>query len=402
MKAIPLHTLRELAGSVGLAVVSVTDVTELARDRAHVEQWQQAGYAGEMGYMRREAALMASPTRILPEARTVVSVGLSYDRRQREGLPVGYGRVARYAWGRDYHKVLRKRLERLCERVEEYLGSEIRHRFFSDSVPLLERALAHRGGMGFVGKNTMLIIPRMGSFLFLGEILWDVEVAELPEASPASRGGCGSCSRCMDSCPTQAFVSERVLDARRCISYLTIEKRGALSWEERAWLGDWVFGCDVCQEVCPFNVISLKTRAKPDVEELGQEFGVGQMLSLRDVLSIRADDAFVSRFAGTALMRAKREGLVRNAAVVAANTLSMDLLSELAQAAREDPSTVVRQHALWSHRVLSVNDGSRAQSQSDELLAWAEREGDVGMREEARQLRLLPLPKGVGQSRIGA
>lgn len=360
MQSLPLETLRQLAAQVGLAVVAVAGVEELAEDRAFLEAWQRAGYAGEMGYMLRDSGLLAAPQQVVEGAQSVVVFGVHYDRTPRRALRRGHGRVARYAWGRDYHKVLRRRLQSLVELVRTSHSFGVTARIFSDSVPLLERALASRAGLGFVGKNTMVIVPRLGSFLFLAEVLWNLEVTgtAAPQASSGPQH-CGSCTRCLSACPTGAFVAERVLDARRCISYLTIEKRGALSVEERRWLGEWVFGCDVCQDVCPFNYVSLKRGLRADIPELGAEAGVGESLSLQEVLLMRDSAAFERRFAGTALMRAKREGLVRNAAVVAANTGASELLGALELAAREDSSAIVRQHALWGYVTLALASGER-------------------------------------------
>lgn len=391
MNSIPFDVLKRLGAELGLAIVSISTPEDLIVDQQRLDEWQRAGYAGEMSFMQREPGLFASPKRLLTEVTSIVTIGAYYDRRPREPLQRGYGRVARYAWGRDYHKVLRSRLTALCESVAKELKSPFQYRLFSDSVPLLERAIARRAGMGFIGKNTMLIIPRAGSFLFLGEILWDLEVIDLPLTHAFAERSCGSCSRCMQQCPTSAFVSDHILDARRCISYLTIEKRTALSWQEREWIGEWLFGCDVCQEVCPFNARALKHELEPDLPEFGASYGAGQSLPLHEILSIRTHEALVARFAGTPIMRAKREGLLRNAAIVAANTSAISVLPDLERAFYEDPAPLVRQHAVWSHRLLSVRLGSRDAAKSDVLLDRAEADPDVSVREEALKCRVLPL-----------
>jgi epoxyqueuosine reductase len=377
--------------------VTMLDRPDLSSDIPRLQHWQDAGYAGDMSYMKRPVDLLAHPEQLFAELRSVVVVGAFYDRAQREPLKSGFGRVARYAWGRDYHKVLRKRLRSFVADVERELGHPVKHRIFSDSVPLLERALAQASGLGFVGKNTMVITPRLGSFMFLGEVLWELEVVGSPQPimsqSPTleisvphhGKSNCGTCSRCLDSCPTGAFVSEYVLDARRCISYLTIEKRGGLSLAERRWIGEWLFGCDVCQEVCPFNTVSIKTRRNPDFPEFDQSAGVGQSLSIAEILAIRADAEFIGRFAGTALTRAKREGLLRNAAVVAANTQCHALLPDLELAAREDLSPIVRQHALWSHWELSIAQGNDARRKSQRLLESARGEQHEVVRGEVER-----------------
>ena len=359
MQSLTVTTLLALAQGVGLDIVAVTDGAQLHRDMEHLRSWQGAGYGGDMEYMLREPELLASPERLLEDVRSVVTVALAYDRAPRPPLAPGFGRVARYAWGRDYHKVLRKRLEQLVYAVEKHLGVSLSVRAFTDSVPLLERALATRSGLTFIGKNTMAIVPGRGSFFLLGEILWELEILDrVPDVASASH--CGRCSNCLSRCPTQAFVSERVLDARRCISYLTIEKRGALTHTERAWLGEWVFGCDVCQEVCPFNFVSLKKGLRAAIEEFNAEHGVGPALDLRRVLEIRTHEEFVTRFSGTALMRAKREGLLRNATVVAANTHAVGLLTSLEDAVKQDSSPIVRQHAVWALTTIGVREGGSA------------------------------------------
>lgn len=396
MARLTFDELQQLAASVGLSVVGIADATVLAEDREYLRAWQESGFAGDMAFMQRSSDLLASPQEVFPSARSIVVIGAFYDRGKRKELPHGHGRVARYAWGRDYHKVLRKRLKTLCELVERRLAVSIEHRIFADSVPLLERALARRAGLGFVGKNTMIILPRAGSFMFLGEILWDLEIDSVPDvrnsglASPAAaelvKSRCGGCSRCLDRCPTGALVNERVLDARRCISYLTIEKRGFLSKDERAWLGEWVFGCDVCQDVCPFNAISISKRLKPDCEEFSPHFGVGQSLSLVDVLSIRTNDEFIKRFGGTPLMRAKREGLLRNAAVVAANTGVVEALATLKAAVTDDVSPIVRGHALWAFGVIGLNLGSRINAEVYDLAKVGARDPDSAVRAEAAMI----------------
>jgi epoxyqueuosine reductase len=386
MSHIVFKTLQELAVSVGLAVVGVADASELREDRERLRLWQEAGYSGEMAFMQRDPDLFSNPERLLPGVRSVVVFGAFYDRGERLPLPQGHGRVARYAWGRDYHKVLKARLDQLCTIVQQHLSAPFEYRVFTDAVPLLERALAQRAGLGFIGKNSMVIMPRAGSFLFLGEVLWNLEVSDLPAVPATQQSHCGSCSRCLDRCPTSAFVGERVLDARRCISYLTIEKRGYLSWQEREWLGEWVFGCDVCQDVCPFNVISISGRHQPDCPEFEAAAGVGQSLNLAEVLSIRSDAEYVRRFAGTPLMRAKREGLVRNAAVVAANTRSAELLDPLASAVREDSSPVVRAHALWGYVMASESLGTAAITSAKELIGVCVGDSDHIVSSEARDL----------------
>src|SRR5262249_48732838 len=223
-----------------------------------------------------------------------------------------YGRIARYAWGLDYHEVVKARLHNLIAEIKRLEGREVAARAFVDAVPLLERAVAARAGLGFTGKNTNLLQPRQGSWFFLAEILLNLE---LPVEENRLKISCGSCHRCLDACPTDAFAAAYQLDSRRCISYLTIENKGAIPPALRAGLGEWLFGCDVCQEVCPFNRFATDTYW----QEFRPEYGAGQKLDVVEILAIKTDEEFRARFKCTPLTRPKRRGLLRNAAVVAAN-----------------------------------------------------------------------------------
>jgi epoxyqueuosine reductase len=386
MATLTFEHLKTLAAEVGLSIVSVARPDELEGDKGYLEAWQQQGLAAEMEYMNRSADLLTTPIRLLSSVKSIVVIAVFYERAPRLPLEKGYGRIARYAWGRDYHKVLRRRLERLLEVAQRHVGRAIDYRVFADSVPLLERALANRSGLGFIGKNTMAILPKEGSFFFLGELLWDVEIEPL-SARVESSAHCGSCTNCLSQCPTGAFVKERVLDARKCISYLTIEKRSALTYQEREWLGEWLFGCDVCQEVCPFNIVPIKKRLGAHVPELSAEAGVGPVVSLERVLRMRTDEEYSAVFQGTAVMRAKRSGLARNAAIVAANTHDESLFSLLVEVAEGDSSGLVRRHALWASAVIASRTGEGDVTKVKLLLDTASRDDDAGVREECGMIR---------------
>ena len=386
MTALTFTELTTLASEVGLSIVSVARPDELESERRHLEEWQQMGLAAEMGYMNRSADLLTSPKQLLASVKSIVVIAVFYERAPRVPLEKGYGRIARYAWGRDYHKVLRRRLERLLDVTQRHLGRTIDYRVFADSVPLLERALANRSGLGFIGKNTMAILPKEGSFFFLGELLWDLEI-ESPPQVPASSAHCGSCTNCLSKCPTGAFVDERVLDAGKCISYLTIEKRSALTYQEREWLGEWLFGCDVCQEVCPFNIVPIKKRLAAHVPELSAEAGVGPVVSLERVLRMRTDEEYAAVFQGTAVMRAKRTGLARNAAIVAANTQAEHLFPLLREVAERDSSGLIRRHALWASAVIASRAGEGDVVTVKTLLDTASQDRDDGVREECAMIR---------------
>jgi epoxyqueuosine reductase len=248
------------------------------------------------------------------------------------------GRVARYARGRDYHDVIPPRLRALAAAIVELCGPETKCRTFVDTGPLVDRAAAERAGLGFVGKNTCLLTGRYGSYVFLSAIL---TTAALP-SDPFVTRDCGSCRACLNACPTGAFIAPRQLDATRCISYLTIEHRGAIPHALRPRIGDWVFGCDVCQEVCPWN----RARSPTAHEEFAPQAGAGNTLDLAELLTLD-EAAFRARFRGTPLMRTKRRGLLRNAAIALGNSGDRAVIPALL-GALSDAEPLVRGHAAWA------------------------------------------------------
>jgi len=260
-----------------------------------------------MTYLHRQADKRKHPERIMPGARVAVVTLANYFHGPAHG---GEARVAQYAWSSDYHDVLDRRLARLAAVVEELNPGSTTRRYV-DAGPVPERELAQRAGLGWIGKNTMLIHPEIGSFTFIGTILTDADVA--PDL-PFEADRCGTCRRCLDACPTDAFTAPRDLDARRCVSYLTIEKRGPFDAAERAMLGDWVFGCDVCQDVCPWNV----SFARPTVDPEWQPRTDVSSPSLAVLESID-DEAFARRYGDTPFQRPGAAGMRRNAAAVRAN-----------------------------------------------------------------------------------
>jgi epoxyqueuosine reductase len=362
--------VREIARHLGFSAVATTTLSPFEADGLALEAWDAAGFAGEMGYMRRGAALLADPRRLAPTARSLLTLAVDHASGTPPPRPPGAGRVARYAWGRDYHDVVRPRLEALVLRVARAEGRTLAARVFTDAVPLLERAAAARAGLGFVGKSTNLLREDAGSRFFLAEILWDLD---LPPSGVANAASCGTCRRCLDACPTGAFEGPFRLDARRCISYWTIEARGPIPRDLRPRLGEWVFGCDVCQDVCPFDRFPRRD-AWP---ELRAEAGVGPHLGLVETLSIEDDAAFRDRFAGTALLRPRRAGLLRNAAVVAGNVGCVDATDVLERRARTDSAPLVRGHALWALARLAPSRGRAAAA------ALARDDPDSFVREEA-------------------
>jgi epoxyqueuosine reductase len=291
---------RALALGFDLVAVGPADPPEHADS---FRRWVEAGHAGTMGYLERRLPERVDPRRVLADARSVVTVALNYF--QGEAEDASWKPVARYAWGRDYHDVMTPRLEALARFIGEAAGA--RGKCYVDTGPLLERDLAARAGLGWVGKNTMLLSPALGSWFFIGVLL---TTAELVHGEPLP-DRCGTCRACLDACPTDAFAAPYVLDARRCISYLTIEHRGDIDPALAAKMGEWEFGCDICQDVCPWNRRAPVTREaafRPAAPYPGAAAVAGM-----------DDEEFRARFAGTPLTRPKAQGMRRNAAIALGN-----------------------------------------------------------------------------------
>jgi epoxyqueuosine reductase len=293
-------TVKRQAFHLGFDEVGITTAEPLERDAAAWQRWIDAGMHGGMDYMQRSPQKRLDPQEVLPECRSVVCVAVNHFRDMPDEAPAEKGRVARYAQGQDYHRALQKPMRKLAEFIRS-LDAGVETKWHMDTGHVLERSLAARAGVGFQGKNTMLISKRLGSHLFLGEIFTTLSLAP-DEAEPPR---CGTCRRCLEACPTDAFPEPWVLDARRCISYWTIEHRGALP--EDAALHGWAFGCDICQDVCPWNRFAKPTRAP----KIGEEV-TPPALDLRELAALDAVE-FEIRFYGTPLWRAHPEGLVRNA-----------------------------------------------------------------------------------------
>jgi epoxyqueuosine reductase len=294
-----------------------------------------------MGYMRRPAELLSDPRRLQKSARSVVSLGVSYYPGEHPENAGGEGRVARYAWGMDYHLVIKERLYKLRTELEEALACRIKARAFTDAVPLLERSAAQHAGLGFFGRNSCLINPELGSYFFIADLIVDLEL----EPDAEGTGTCGKCTRCISNCPTGAIKAPGVVDARLCISYQTIENRGTIPRRLRRNVGDWVFGCDICQEVCPYN----KRKASPGRwPEFSAGSGVGPYIEITEVLDIRSEAEFEARFGATPLTRPGRAGLLRNCCVAAGNLKLEEAIPALIRCLREDTSPLVRGHAAWA------------------------------------------------------
>lgn len=308
-----------------------------ADDFARLRDWLDRGFAGDMDYMRRHAAARRHPASVLPEVRSVVMVGMNYAPQAPELQPVGLGRIARYACGADYHDVLRQRLNQLLAWVQNEVHG-CRGRGVVDTAPLLERDFARRAGLGWFGKNTMLLNKRHGSYFLLGALLLDLELKPDP---PHETSHCGTCTACLDACPTQAFAAPGLLDSRRCLSYLTIELKGPVPEELRPEMKEWLFGCDVCQEVCPWNR-KAPAGTEPALQPRPDLIAVDPL----EVLGM-SEAEFRRRFRGTALWRTKRRGLLRNAALILGNRGDPAALPALRKAL-DDPEPVIREAAQWA------------------------------------------------------
>jgi epoxyqueuosine reductase len=332
---------RARALELGFARVGVARVEALSPEAERLREWLAAGRHGEMTWMAESAEVRADPRHpgMLPSARSVLVMAAPYARADDPEESVGPepGVVARYARGRDYHNVIGRRARKLADWLRARGHTA---RGMADSMPVYERAWAVRAGLGFVGKNCCLIVPGLGSHVLLAAVLTSAELE--PDAPMAER--CGSCTRCLEVCPTDAFVGPRELDARRCVSYLTIEQRGAIPDALRPGIGARFLGCDACQDVCPFN------RTSPSEPEMTAPFAPDPRWREHDAASVlRMDEATFEEFSlGSPVRRLGRAGAARNAAVVLGNAGSRRHLPVLREAAAEDPDPVVRESAAWA------------------------------------------------------
>jgi epoxyqueuosine reductase len=299
--------------------------------------WIADGRHGEMDYMQRHLDARRDPNSVLEGVRSVVVGALNYKTKTTNPLEAGEGRISRYAWGRDYHDVLRTKLQNAAAIIQASAPGE-NFRAVVDSAPLMERDYASLAGMGWFGKNTLLLNRKLGSFFFLGALL---TTADLAADAPFEADHCGSCTKCLDSCPTNAFDGPYRLDPRRCISYLTIEHRGSIDESLAKGMGDWVFGCDVCQDVCPWN----RKPPTANVPEFRPTPGMNPV-SLESALTI-TDAEFRQRFRGTPLFRIKRHRFVRNALIAAVNQKCRELLPAVRRLA-DDENQLIRTTAHWA------------------------------------------------------
>lgn len=334
--------VKDEALRLGFDLVGIAPaVTPLGLSDFH--EWLRQGYDGEMTYLARREEAYGHPRNVLSSVQSVIMLGVNY--RTAEPAPHGplAGRVSRYAWNNgDYHALLRERLTQLAEFLHEQRPG-CRTRSVVDTAPILERDFARAAGLGWFGKNTMLINKRQGSWLFLAGLLVDVD---LEPDLPHETSHCGTCTRCLDACPTDAFPEPYVLDARKCIAYLTIELKGPIPTELRGGMGEWLFGCDICQDVCPWN---KKSPAKND-----SAFRPRPDLNPADLIALLEldDESFARKFGPTALARPGRAGLLRNAAIVLGNQRDARAVPALC-GVLSDPEPLLRGAAAWALGVIS-------------------------------------------------
>jgi epoxyqueuosine reductase len=332
--------IKAWGGELGFQAVGIADA-DLGAAEARLAEWLARGFHGEMDYMARHGAKRAQPARLVPGTLRVISARMDYlpDAADAEGTLADRSKayLSRYALGRDYHKVLHARLQRLAARIEAKVG-EFGYRVFTDSAPVMEVELAVRAGLGWRGKHTLALTRDAGSHFFLGEIYTDLP---LPVDSPVA-DHCGTCTRCIDACPTGAIVAPYQLDARRCISYLTIELKGSIPVSLRPLIGNRVYGCDDCQLVCPWNKYA-QTSAEPD-------FAVRNGLDAATLMELFewSEPTFHERLAGSAILRIGYERWSRNLAVGLGNAPTTDAVVAALRARADDPSALVREHVAWA------------------------------------------------------
>jgi len=333
--------IRAWSRELGFQQTGFSD-TQLDIHETHLNKWLSKGYHGEMDYMQRHGTRRSRPQELHPGTIRVISVRLDYLPESAGDVEAllndsSKGVISRYALGRDYHKMMRKRLQKLAQQIEQQTGP-FGYRVFVDSAPVLEKALAEKAGLGWIGKHSNLINKKAGSWFFLGEIYTDLP---LPTDDPVDNH-CGDCSKCIDICPTQAIVAPYTVDARRCISYLTIELRGSIPEELRPLMGNRIYGCDDCQLVCPWNRFARPTRET--------DFAPRHGLDAPDLIELFqwSEEQFLKRTEGSPIRRIGYESWLRNIAVALGNASTSEAIIEALQSRLQNDSEVVRGHVEWA------------------------------------------------------
>ncbi len=368
--------IKEEAQRLGFELAGISPVKLPPHEESFAE-WLRQGFAGELGYMERTEHLRRDPHALVPWAVSIVSVGMNYytDHPRPEATNETKGWISRYAWGDDYHELLKQRLDSLLEAIRAMDDGPIDGRAFVDSGPVLERDFAGVAGLGWIGKNTHLISPKKGSWFFLGELFLSIEL----DYDRPMRDRCGKCDLCLKACPTGAFVGPYILDARRCISYLTIELKGWMPRHLRPLVGNHIFGCDICQEVCPYNVKTRPTSEPAYAPRPG--------LYAPDLIPLLAltEQEFRRHFRGSPILRAKRRGFLRNVAVALGNVGNAEAVPALT-GALDDEEPLVRGHAAWAlgrigtaeaadalRRRLGIEEDAHVKGEIEEAISEAEK-----------------------------
>jgi epoxyqueuosine reductase len=360
-------SIKDKALEIGFDLVGISPLGSFP-ERQFYKEWLANGFAGEMKYMEREPEKRKDISKILPEARSIISCGINYNTNYPYSIKETdkhKGWISRYAWGDDYHQIVENKLLNLLDFIKIITTQEIKARIYVDTGPVLERVYGKYSGIGWFGKNTCLINEKVGSWIFIGEIITNLEL----EYDTPVPDRCGTCTRCIDACPTEAFVEPYVIDSRLCISYLTIELRGKIPVELRDKTGNNIFGCDICQDVCPWNrkaIITDESSFQPREELYNPELSS---------LSRLTEEAFKSNFKGSPISRTKRKGFIRNIVVAMGNSGLEEFIPYLNESLKdEDP--IIRAHSAWALWEL----GGRTSYHS--LSTHLETESDSMVREE--------------------
>ena len=334
------HQIKQWAKDFGFSSVGITDIN-LSDDQRYLDRWLENGYQGEMSYLKRNNSKREFPDQLFEGTKRIISVTMNYlpeDYNGKELLEnTDKAFISGYARGRDYHKLMRSRLKRLAKKIQEHSPNS--NRVFVDSAPVLEKAIAQKAGLGWIGKNTLLLNKTSGSYFFLGEIYTDLE---LPIDNPNLKSHCGTCTSCLDVCPTKAFVGPSELDARKCISYLTIEYKGAIPHELRKKMGNRIFGCDDCQIFCPWNKFTHYTDEK--------DFLQRHKLDDTDLCELFqwTEEDFLDKTEGSPIRRAGYESWLRNIAIALGNASFSKRIIEVLSIRKDFPSVIVREHVNWA------------------------------------------------------
>lgn len=332
--------IQAYANEIGFELVGIIPAAH-SETIARYREWIENGYAGKMHYLEKHLSLKTDVRQLLAEAKSVISLAMNYytlDPPKALTQDPGRGQISRYAWGDDYHELIRERLLELVTFIKQTAESELKTRVCVDTAPIIEREYAQKAGIGWIGKNTNLIHWRSGSWYFLAEVL--VNIA-LESDTPELRGSCGTCTRCIEACPTDAIVEPNLLDSRLCISYLTIELKESIPKALRPEIGNWIFGCDICQEVCPWN-----SKAVPTTEPGFQPRDGNLAPKLLSLVGMTQEE-FSRRFKGSPIKRAKRRGFLRNVLVAIGNWGTQRAVPALKDALADD-EPLVRSHAAWA------------------------------------------------------